>query len=998
MLSPRSTHPSPTRRRRPSILVVVLTLALAAPLWWTLPAHALPPGGPSERAIIVVPPTSTPPPPPTTTPPPPPTTVPPVVAPPILEDLPQIEEMAECTSGIDRPIGAIPPGYLYTPTSYGGSVVDPQPDDTFAADAPGHPASTGRLTTRTANGREEFLVCAHVGTNTPDPALTAFPTTGPGAHPATLTARIVVIDATGATTTYPVGDPALGGSAVFAYTGATTPNEGFVGAWVPFTPALHEPGFTVRVEVRGTAAAPGGGTSLAMGADEVFVHLGPAPQPEGVAVDQSVGVAIDDGAVGERPSDPGPDDLSALLAPELRSMLTSRVNSLAPYDIASDWDWDPSLGTLATDAPGTVDQASFISGAATTDLVPLDDDESRLNVHLAGTVNLHMDVSPRSFGTVSYAAGSCGVQASVAVSLDLAVTAGLTQDRTRPTVDLSLVDSAIDTTSIHAQGALLAFFLGIPHPEPCSWLEGRFSDGIEKQIREKFDEINDGATRNQLLATIEKKLAPADLANGPLSTGSITLPGGVGFGLANARWRQTAPSGQGHVGGAEWIHPEGIDLGADLAAVDTGGTRFPYSYRPTATSSVFQQTHARTRTVRVKKPLVLAPTATPSPVARAVPVKRPGDLGGLGAFQWVDEQRDFDLGMVVNGATVNQLLRALTAGGPVGIVVQPGPVVARAVHVPPLPTQQIGLLDSSTSVDVDGDGPGTATLPIQTHPSVAPLYLPTPPSGWPTPGDLALYVPSLRISIPVPQAATMATDIRMGASATIDTATNHLVPQVGAVQVTSRFLRLGAGINAIDDPDRDPILGLVTQKIRDAIPPKLAGALSPIALPDLRSLFSTPGFSPVVLSDLSVRTVGGGHLGIHLDVDPNPAKVAVSGAFTGGSETAAPTGLDLHVSPTAFPGTGGYTVTWVVRDASTYQEVYRSPVGGEGTDLSLPMTGITTRVVDPCFGDRAVSVDVYATVSRNGVTASGLAVVSGGWTGRPTRPAHLCGDPEGPGQ
>ncbi len=991
MLSPRSTHPSPTRRRRPSLLAVVLTLALAAPLWWTLPAHALPPGGASERAIIIVPPTSTPPPPPTTTPPPPPTTIPPIIKPPIFENLPQIEEMAECTSGLARPIGAIPPGYLYTPTFYGGSIVDPQPDDTFATDAPGHAASTGRLTTRVENGREEFLVCAHVGTNTPDPALTAFATTGPGAHPATLTARVVVIDATGASTAYPVGDPSLGGSAVFPYTGATTPNEGFVGAWVPFTPALHDPGFTVRVEVRGTAAAPGGGTNLAMGADEVFVHLGQAPQAESQPVDEAVGVAIDDGAIGERPSDPGPDDLSAIFGPQLRSMIAGRVNSLAPYDIASDWDWDPSLGTLATNSPGTVDQASFLSGPTSIDLVPLDNDESRLNVHLSGTVNLHMDVSPRSFGTVSYIAGSCGVDASVAVSLDLAVTIGLTADRTRPTIDLSLVNSDLNTTRIDAQGALFALFLGIPHPEPCSWLEGKFSSGIEKQIQEKFDEINDGATRNELLKTIEEKLAPADLAHGPLSTGSITLPGGVGFNLKNARWHQTAPSGQGHVGGAEWIHPEGIDLGADLAVTDTGGTRFPYSYRPTATSGVLQQTHVRTRTVRVKKPLVLAPAGAMTPIARAIPVKIPG---GLGTFQWVDEQRDFDLGMVVNGATVNQLLRALTAGGPVGIVVNPGPVVARTVHVDPLPTQQIGLLDIASQIDANGDG--TPDMNIQVHPSVAPLYLPTPPSGWPTPGDLALYVPSLRISIPAPQVATVATDIRMGASATIDTATNHLVPQVGQVSVTSRFLRLGAGLNAINNPDSDLIVGIATQKIRDAIPEKLASALSPIALPDLKSLFSTPGFSPVVLSNLSVRTVGGGHLGIHLDVDPNPARVAVGGEFTGGSEDSAPTGLNLRVSPTAFPGTGDYTVSWTVRNGEGSQLVYRSPVGGDGTTLSLPMTGITTRVVDPCFGDRQVSVTVFATVSRNGVTASGSTTIDGGWTGTPTRPAHLCNDPGGP--
>ncbi|HJW69133.1 MAG TPA: hypothetical protein VJ829_07240, partial [Candidatus Binatia bacterium] len=76
----------------------------------------------------------------------------------------------------------VPPGYVYSPTAFGGVVADPQPDDTFAADAAGHAPYVGRLRTRVANGREEFLVCAHVGTNTPADALTPFPLAGPGGH------------------------------------------------------------------------------------------------------------------------------------------------------------------------------------------------------------------------------------------------------------------------------------------------------------------------------------------------------------------------------------------------------------------------------------------------------------------------------------------------------------------------------------------------------------------------------------------------------------------------------------------------------------------------------------------------------------------------------------------------------------------------------------------------------------------------------------------------
>ena len=86
---------------------------------------------------------------------------------------------------------------MYAPTPFNGTVLEIQPDDTFAADAPGHAAHTGKLRTRTANGREELLVCAHVGTNTASNALTAFPLTGPGADPATIAPRVVIIDAAG---------------------------------------------------------------------------------------------------------------------------------------------------------------------------------------------------------------------------------------------------------------------------------------------------------------------------------------------------------------------------------------------------------------------------------------------------------------------------------------------------------------------------------------------------------------------------------------------------------------------------------------------------------------------------------------------------------------------------------------------------------------------------------------------------------------------------------
>mgnify|MGYP006784978167 CR=1 FL=1 len=99
----------------------------------------------------------------------------------------------------------------------------------------------------------------------------------------------------------------------------------------------------------------------------------------------AMAIAIDDSAIGERSTDPGPDDLSTLFGRELRALLTDRIAGMAPSAIESDWDWDPGLTTLANAASGTIDDAWFQPNAATLDVVPIDADESRLQVHLAGT-------------------------------------------------------------------------------------------------------------------------------------------------------------------------------------------------------------------------------------------------------------------------------------------------------------------------------------------------------------------------------------------------------------------------------------------------------------------------------------------------------------------------------------------------------------------------------------------------------------------------------------
>src|SRR5262245_51908971 len=66
------------------------------------------------------------------------------------EPPPAPDPECDAPGGFVRPVGQIPPGYIYNPTGFNGVVADPQPDDTFAADAPGHATYVGRLRTRVA--------------------------------------------------------------------------------------------------------------------------------------------------------------------------------------------------------------------------------------------------------------------------------------------------------------------------------------------------------------------------------------------------------------------------------------------------------------------------------------------------------------------------------------------------------------------------------------------------------------------------------------------------------------------------------------------------------------------------------------------------------------------------------------------------------------------------------------------------------------------------------
>jgi hypothetical protein len=894
----------PVRRTRlllAALLVLVLVPSLA-PAASALPAAALRPPPEWEP-----PPDPEPEPEPEPEPPPPPPPPPP-------------DPHCEQAGGLARPAEPVPPGYVYSPTAFNGEVVDPQPDDTFAADEPGHAAHIGKLRTRVANGREELLVCAHVGTNTPSDALTPFPLLGPGGHPATIAPRVVVIDANGEATPYALGAPGIDGT-LSHYAGSTDVHEGYVQLWVPFTSAMREPGFVVRVEVRGTSSHPGG-DEVVMGADEVFVHLGPAPFHATTHIGEAVGLAVDDAAIGERAEDPGPDDLSAMLGPVLAPAVDAGIEAQAPLTIAEDWVWSDGWESEAFKAGGTIDWLNTTIDHVGLDVENFNETEGRMVATVTGVARPKITLEPRSVGLISIIGGTCDVRAVVPFQARVAFTLEVSDDRTRPEVDVRFVLASGSLESHTVSGSLTALYFGFPHPMDCSDnLHDKIGEGMAEQINERLRALTgDEETEGKIELAVHEDLNLVDLQHGAVSTLRTTLPSGVGFKLHAPWYTPTRPSWG--IGGELFTSTNGVNLAAGAMVYDNGGSRFRYSYVPSASKarSVVSETFGRTRP-------------------------------GSGA--------SFDLGLIVNGATVNQLSRAVTAGG----------------HDP---LANPGLLDISATVS------GLATT---VRPSVPPLYLPTPPQGWPAAGDLNLYVPSVRISFATTAHATMASDIRVGLGASIGG--GRVLPVVLAADTDARFLRL-RGVNQIVDPALDPYGQAALAEIERKIVERVGTVVSPFQVPDLSRTLTTK----VHLTNLTATTVGGGHLGLFVDVAAGTAPAGhriVSTTWTPAQPGGPPASFTSAATPPPdLPGTAPSTVSWLVKDSLSGAKVYESTGAEPALARTFPAASLQVST-DPCTGQRSVHVTITATVTRGFNTRSETSYASYTWAGpAPSNPPPDC--------
>jgi hypothetical protein len=229
------------------------------------------------------------------------------------------------------------------------------------------------------------------------------------------------------------------------------------------------------------------------------------------------------------------------------------------------------------------------------------------------------------------------------------------------------------------------------------------------------------------------------------------------------------------------------------------------------------------------------------------------------------------------------------------------------------------------------------------------------------------------------------------------------VPYIQATQVVPRFLRLGPGLNQWFDPATDPlaIVNTASARIRDEVPGKLATVLTAPHIPDLSAL----GGPPVFLRNLTVQTVGDGHLGVYVDVATSPDQGASPvSVYWLGEPNVAPTWAVTMISPTAIPGVGPYTVHWTLKDATNGAVLYQSPAGGESypadagpiymwKTLAASQFAVGT---DPCSGDHSQSLQYALSITRGGYTKN----VSGGsnswWAGTPPSsiPPECLPEPE----
>ena len=833
-----------------------------------------------------------------------------------------------------RPVGGfIPPGYIYTPTNFGsGEPTSPQPDDTIADVKAASPSGSrvvhaGSLSTRwnAAKGREEFLLEAHVGTNIEDQSMTL----------ASITAKVIVINSAGAETWHGVWNNSSDAEQK-CYAGSTDRREGYVRMWIPLDSTMaSEPGFKVRVEIRSSGGSNGPACEgliisgpfynpftgqwecltqpfpsfMFWGADEVFVHLGVGATAPGIATINSVGVALDQGFMVDRPAtDPGPDDLEPIARNLSASILPAAIHNLPSIPIPPQYHFVvlPPLGGYYVD----IDINELFAPNAKIndmDLVPIGtDDEHQLQLS-TGPTSLLVKGKVKLYANILVGInvlGTCDFTINATADATLRATVNLNATNSQIAAHINSVSATATVDSVDMDGTIWLLLGIIPIPIDCDVLANTVKNKANDKIKPALENLSSSTTIPTMIENmLNPRLAMTNLTTGPLSNLNLNLPGGGGISLSGGSYAKTCLQ-LGCNGGDVLMWAGGLDLAADIGVNSTGSTgRFPHSARQSSSATLQADLHRRTR----------------------------------------PDGQTFDIGAIISGGTVNQTFRAIADSG---------------------------------GLNLGQTGPGTSALP-----AVPPIFVSNAPAGYPTAGAIKVYLPSYRVRTDTPALAEVSIDLRLGLTAVVDPVTGQATATV-AGNISGKSLRLGTSINwtidlqgllqAINEPAYQAAVALQQWIENDLINLLGANLLKPFTVPNLPQLLGQNW----VLGSSFIGTTQGGHLGIFVDVNVAPPlpSTTVAANFVGQTQ------LKATATPMDFPGSGGYTVSWTVRDAFASGAVrYQSPAGGE-PGLSKTFNGlffVSQNGTTMCH--HVINATVTAVVTRSGASATGTGSAVFSW-------------------
>ena len=744
------------------------------------------------------------------------------------------------------------PGTIYTPTQ-----------DTFAGTTgPNRPVYAGDLQTRTVNGVEQFLVEGHlIDTLTTDSVLA--PIVGSANTQTYTTANIdlfqlhlfLQVPGVAQPLEYWGGNNTTTTGAEWHYLcyaeDAALPQgasitRGYFQAWLPMTNIIdsfsaHEPGFQVRSSIADGYWVPSGlpyldtncqclvtpmfPYSYFFGGDQRSVHVGPQPLAHHDAVTGGVGATLNSGFLVDD-NGQGDDDLESLAV----GPLTNLINSKIPGADGQDGWVTPAYYHLNNVNPGqTSVNLSLAQLHAQNNLFQPDDEYA-----LAGDVDLsNIYIDAQTWG----ANGGCYGHFKVDAKVHATATLDIAQTPSAITPD---VHFWITDLHVHDQ-----FWVGLGL---CAVNYVISSSFAEKKITKAVSEAVLADLPEHIANLVSSRADMADYINHNVTIGTQ----GNGFQTGFAAFDHTCVpygcdgAGSGDIG----MVSSGLEIGGDLLVTDRKTTnatrRFPFSYNPSTNQPVST---------------LIRSHATPA-----------GATYSAAAF--------------ASGATMNQLLRSITEGGP-------------GNH---------GILDTSM---VTGGA-------LNLRPQVAPIFLKQSISG----KTLGLFIGDLRVDNGGYE--RLAANLAVGLDVTYDPSTGALDPStIGVTDVAAGLslytLRCSSVLWSVCTGVPQVISSLATELGTNLLPQLTHNTIAQVTLPSVAGM-------PILWADL--QNVDG-NLAAFLKVGAPHVSVSWVSTTNGG--------FDFHATPINFV-TNPATYQWVLTDDVTGAVLLTDPNGSQ--DISIPISSV----------------------------------------------------------